>query len=404
MPVPTARDRFFAHLKTEFYEGSFAELVLEKYQGLDRRMRALCVRQTSFLPGKQVIEFVYVHESHQTEKSFSIHEALEELQTLVGKTFLEAHLVCAAKTYHLTFTLKGTGNLKVTPNSEIPSRTDHAPTQEESAPEPDATVSTAIPWNRALEAGAKKAGITHVATFPSAFINEFLAWFTPLLEYAVRPAKKKPTASSENPITIVQLESGLGQLAFTLATTLGERARVHGIDASAAALDLCNRVAGAEGLINLAFTKPPAPDAAIPEMDVLIALNAHDTDADNALANGVAAGASLIIVEPCAHRELYTKLSAPSIWPEAICEEALIGHQTSSITDTFRAILMACAGYKIKTFSRATAPNAAPNIVIAAIKPRVRTQVVPVETAIEFARIYGIRHQHLAKRFGISLV
>ncbi len=403
--MPTARDRFFTQLKAALYEGTFAEMVLEKYQGLDRRMRAISVRQTSLLPGKQIITFIHIHEGHQTEKTFSLHEALAELQNLIGKTFLDAHLVCAAETYQLTFTLRGVASLKITPNSEMPSRPDATPAHDETSPAspPEPAASTAIPWNRALDAAAKKAGVLDATSFAPVFINEFLGWLTPLLEYAVRPAKKKTASAREHPITIVQLGSGRGQLAFALATTLGARARIHGIDANPALLDLCNRVAGAEGLINLAFTKPPAPGAPAPEFDVLIALNARDTDADDALAQGIASGAPLIIVEPCAHRELRAQLPAPAHWPEAIHQETLLAHQTGPITDAFRALILACAGYKIKTLERPTSANSAPNLLIAALKPRIRPQEVTTDSVRAFARHHGIRHQHLAKRLGLAL-
>src|ERR1700712_807726 len=51
--------------------------------------------------------------------------------------------------------------------------------------------------------------------------------------------------------------------------------------------------------------------------DVLIALHACDTATDDALAQGIAAGAALLVVSPCCQKELRPQLSAPAVLTDA---------------------------------------------------------------------------------------
>src|SRR5437868_12498770 len=96
---------------------------------------------------------------------------------------------------------------------------------------------------------------------------------------------------------------GKGYLTFAaydwLCRSGRERVSVHGIETRPDLVDLCNRVARENELSGLKFETGTISNSELGRVDVLIALHACDTATDDAIAKGINAAASLIIVSPC---------------------------------------------------------------------------------------------------------
>ena len=85
---------------------------------------------------------------------------------------------------------------------------------------------------------------------------------------------------------------------------------VTGVEARPQLVELCNEVARSAGFDRLRFKTGLVYDVEVERADVLIALHACDTATDDAIYEGVAAGASLIITAPCCHKELRPQSSS----------------------------------------------------------------------------------------------
>ena len=140
------------------------------------------------------------------------------------------------------------------------------------------------------------------------------------------------------------------------------------------------------------------------QADILVALHACDTATDDALAKGIAAGAVLLVVAPCCHREVRPQLVAPDVLEDALRHGILRERQAEFATDSLRAALLGWAGYSTSIFEFISPEHTGKNLMISAVK---RTR--PADTA-EAARkvralaaFYGIRHQTLAARLGFDL-
>jgi len=84
---------------------------------------------------------------------------------------------------------------------------------------------------------------------------------------------------------------------FRVSSLLGPRAVVRGVEARRELVELCNEVARAQGFATtLSFAAGSINDTPLTSPNVLIALHACDTATDDALAQGIAAGARLIVV------------------------------------------------------------------------------------------------------------
>jgi hypothetical protein len=397
MPLPTAKDRFFSSLKNAFYENSFIELTLEKYQGLDRRMRSIIVRPDEDASRKASVSFTHIHSSHETVQIHTIHEALDELQKLTGKVFLETRLITKDETIHLCFTHKHTWNLTITPHAGAAS------------PESDPVDETPPPsnpggfsWCHALDTAISGVTARHHETPGLQQISEFIYWLAPLAEEAGL-VKTNPGDSVAAPFPIVHLGCNPGHFAFATAAFFGARTEVRGIDENPELVAKLTRIARAEQLSNLTFSSGSIAETPLNDAAMVIAMHACDTATDDIIAKSIAAGSAVIVVSPCCHEELLPQLNPVPGCPPMHNHNRLHARQTGFVTDVFRTLLLEWTGYKTKTFELSTAGHTCSQLLLAAVKPRIRRQNVFPDIIHDFARFHGIRTQRLARHLGLDL-
>ena len=244
------------------------------------------------------------------------------------------------------------------------------------------------------------------------------------------PAGRSSQAAGTSASTLLHIADmgcGKGYLTFATAALFGARARVQGIETRPDLVDLCNRVAREHNFTNLAFTHGTIATAPLDTandnanatatatnttagagqgsapLDILIALHACDTATDDAIARGVAAGARLIIVSPCCHKELRPQLTAPPVLAPALRHGIFHERHAEFVTDALRALLLECAGYRAKVFEFISTEHTAKNLMIAAIKTHETNSADALEKVCVFARFYGIQRQTLATHLGIAL-
>jgi hypothetical protein len=234
--------------------------------------------------------------------------------------------------------------------------------------------------------------------------------FAELLSHLLAEAFTLPEASSREeepqvpPLRVVDMGSGKGYLTFAIATLLGPRATVLGVEARRELADFCNRIASDENLVPaLRFSAGTIAETPLSSIDVLIALHACDTATDDALANGVAAGAKLLVVSPCCQKELRPQLTAPPVLATALQHGIFQERQAEFVTDALRAQILEWAGYRTKVFEFISTEHTAKNLMIAAIKNHEAGNTERAARIREFAAFYGIRHHHLATRLKFDL-
>jgi hypothetical protein len=170
---------------------------------------------------------------------------------------------------------------------------------------------------------------------------------------------------------------------------------------------LCQQTARKHQLPGLHFQEGQIADSPLPPADILIALHACDTATDDAIFRGIRAGASLIVVAPCCHKELRPQIQPPPVLRGALRHGILLERQAEFVTDALRAALLESAGYDARVFEFISTEHTNKNLMIAGIKrptgapaaaePRLRA-------ARDLARFYGIHEQRLAKHLGIDLL
>jgi hypothetical protein len=383
---PSARDRFLDLLRTAVREGTLVKLTLGKYRGGDSTLKNLFVRPVALKSGPH-LAFLWRHATRDITKNSAPEDALRELDALIGADFLDAHLFTQTQNAQLETQPDGKARLKLSQVADL----SHA----NATPPPHDRAKTHLipanaPWLRALgvtnERGQPREGMAD--KFRQ--IQKFAELLSHLLDEAALP--------SDRPLRIVDMGSGKGYLTFALATLLGTRAEVRGIEVRPDLVNLCNQVAREHGLApRLTFTAGTIADTILDGCDVLIALHACDTATDDALARGLAAGAQLLVVAPCCQKELRPQLTAPPVLGDALRHGIFQERQAEFVTDALRAQLLEWAGYRTKVFEFISTEHTAKNLMIAGIKSH-----PPGETAVAgrvraFATFYGIRGQRLAR-------
>lgn len=400
-----ARARFLSLLQVAVTEGTLVKLTLGKSRSSDPTLKNLFVRPITLKAGPH-LSFLWRHATRDITKNRSPAEGLREIESLIGVEFLDAHLFTTTSSAQLECQPDGTARLRIIADREVEKNL----VSELNRASHDRVKSRIIPadasWLRAL-------GVTNDRGQPrEGMADKFrqIEKFAELLSHLIADAfpNAEPSVSESPshaaPLRVVDMGSGKGYLTFAIASLLGPRATVLGVEARKELADLCNRVATEENLVpGLRFTAGTISETSLTSADILIALHACDTATDDALAKGIAAGARLLVVSPCCQKELRAQLTAPPVLADALQHGIFQERQAEFATDALRAQLLEWAGYRTKVFEFISTEHTARNLMIAAIKHHAPGDTARAKRIREFAAFFGIRHQQLATHLNFDL-
>ncbi|MFT3870646.1 MAG: SAM-dependent methyltransferase [Nibricoccus sp.] len=389
MPQPTAIDRFLALLQSSVKDGTLVKLTLGKNRGADASLKNIFIRPVTLKAGPQ-LSFVYRHATRDITKNLPCTDAVALITDLLGIDFLDAHLFTPAQTAQLEIAPDGKARLSIKTIASAPAVPPASHDRERQH-----LVPVDAPWLYALGITNQHAQPREGMAAKFRQINKFVELLSHLTNEAALPA--------DRPFRIVDMGCGKGYLTFATAAFFAQRAEVLGIEVRPELVDFCNRTAREEKFSNLNFVVGTIAESQLSGTDVLVALHACDTATDDAIAKGIAAEASLIVVSPCCQKELRPQLTAPSVLAEALKHGIFQERQAEFVTDALRAQLLEWAGYRTKVFEFISTEHTAKNLMIAAVKDHAAGSETTAQKLRNFARFYGIRSQKLAHRLNFSL-
>jgi SAM-dependent methyltransferase len=388
----TPQEDFAARLEESVRDGTFARLTLGKPRGDDPTLRKVIIRPVTLKAGPH-LSFVFRHDTRDLTRNLPPAEAVREITRLVGTQFHSAHLDTTQQGVQLEFNKKGEPRLHLGRSAAPFPVTAHDRAKPRLLP-PDSQA-----WLQAL-------GVTN----PAGLVREGMAdkhrqihKFTEILSHLVEGA----ALPADRPVEVTDMGCGKGYLTFAthdyFDLVLKRSARVCGVEARPELVALCNRLAHDTGRPKLSFIAGTIQAAELPDPDVLIALHACDTATDDALARGIKAGTTLIVVAPCCQKELRPQLRPAPVLAPALRHGIWQERHAEFVTDALRALLLEWAGYETKVFEFISTEHTAKNLMIAATKrPGLARDDATAARIRDLAAFYGITTQALARQLGFS--
>lgn len=382
------RAQFLALLAAAVAQGSLVKLTLGKPVLEDDDLRNLFIRPVQLKAGGR-LAFVWRHATRDITKNLEPSQALEAVAGLLGPRFADAHLFTRTGTAQLE--LGGSGPRLVTSSrgraEELPEGNDRQKRH---------VISPKAPWLEALE-------VTDAAGRPRPGKADKLRQIEKFAEILLHLANESGLDGKPG-LEVFDMGCGKGYLTFAATEVLGQRARVCGVEARPDLVEFCSKTADRLGWGGrLSFRHGTIADTDVGKADILIALHACDTATDDALARGLKAGASLLVVAPCCQKELRPQIVAPGVLANVLRHGIFLERQAEFVTDALRAQLLEFCGYRTKVFEFISTEHTAKNTMIAAVRHGLRGDESAAERIRAFARFYGIRSQSLASQIDFSL-
>ena len=332
------------------------------------RQAALPWRQVIVRPvqvkGARSVQFSYFTEKQDITRNYRGDEVAEKLDELLALPFTSITAQSTLETVQVQFSKKGRPLVHRTPtaNSSLKPDLSHDARKRLLLPadRPDAfLIATGIMDERGQVRPRMQAKFAQ--------INEFLK----LLDHTGELQHFEHT-----PVHILDCGCGSAYLSFAayhyLNDVLAIPAELVGIDVNGTLIEKDTMLSDQLGYKDACFTtssilayRPQTPP------DIVLALHACDTATDEAIYQGIAANARLILCAPCCHRHLHEQLrSAPSDSPLApIFHDGILKKRLADIlTDTFRALALRIMGYKTDVVEFIAPEHTDKNLMIRAVK------------------------------------
>ncbi len=197
---------------------------------------------------------------------------------------------------------------------------------------------------------------------------------------------------------IADMGSGKGYLTFALYDYLTSEKKLHphitGFELRPELVKFCNDTAKQNDYQNLNFIAQDINDFHPEKLDMLIALHACDIATDIAIAKGIKAGAEIIIVAPCCHKQIRKEMDDVNNEMQPILDFGIMKErQAELITDGLRALIMQAHGYKTKMLEFISSEHTPKNVMITGIKTTPKPELMQQVERIKAH--YGIKMHYL---------
>ncbi|SEP99452.1 Methyltransferase domain-containing protein [Devosia sp. YR412] len=384
-------EEFLAAVKTAFVANTLVKLKLGGYHGAEPDLKSIDVKKI-VVKGGDKFSFTFHYKTRDIIKNQIQPEAMGNLRIALKDEFRSAQL----STTEFDMSFERNGDKVRIKRTEVEGRT--AVSTEHNRAKNRPLAETNKPYLYALGITGKDGVVRNDAQDKFRQINKMVEIFAPLIQ----------AISSEKP-RIVDMGAGKGYLDFALydyLSTTGKAAEVIGVEMRDGLVNDGNATASASGFDGLSFVPGTIIDYDASGADAVIALHACDTATDDAIFKGITAGASLIAVAPCCHKQIRRQMEAgkPATQLDVLLRHGIfLERQAEMVTDTLRALLLELNGYKTKVFefvSDAHTPKN--NLIVAEKDARAGRDREAVLKQIEDVKaMFGIERHYLEGLLGL---
>lgn len=376
-------DAFLDALVQSLTERTFVSATLGKHRGDEPELNKVLLRPVTLIAGDR-ISLVYRYARRDVTKTLTIPDTLHLLKSLIGRTFLSAHLFTTLKDLALVYNKKRHPRLAITKATHtVP------PSRSHNRPKPHYIPHHSNQYLHHLGVTTAEGTIKPTMQGKYRQINKFIEIVAGLLRAS--SLKDSPT------ISVSDMGSGKGYLTFALydylAHTLKKHVTMTGTESRKELVDFCNGIAAQVGFQHLSFKCGAINTMTTQAADIVLALHACDTATDDAIYNGITARSAIIVCAPCCQKELRPQMHCTIDGLDRVLQFGILAHrQADLVTDGVRALLLEACGYKVNVFEFISTEHSSKNIMITGI----RTDGVGGNEAV-YTKL-----AHLKQAFGIE--
>lgn len=345
------------------------------------------------------VSLVFRHDTRDVTRNFELNEGLDELGRWLDSGGASGFLRTTDAEWELSGFADGPGRLReMRPQ---PGLTAPAVSRTHDRSRQRAVALGESTWLRDLGVTTPEGAVCGGKEAKFRQIHRFVEVLGALFE-------ELPDVSDGSVRTLIDMGCGKGYLTFAATEHLRKPGlgawQIRGIEQRQELVELSNRAALTAGFTNLVFERGSIQDVVVASMDVLVALHACDTATDDALASGIAAGAQLLLVSPCCHKEARPQMRPPPVLEPVLRHGIWRERHAEFVTDALRTLLLEWVGYRTRVFEFISPEHTGRNLMIAAVKRSHSGEREDRARAVrELACHYGIQTQRLAERLGFPL-
>jgi SAM-dependent methyltransferase len=390
----TSLQQFILFFKKSLQANSFIKLKLASYKGTELELKTIDARKI-LVKKEEKLSFTYHYKTRDIIKNYSMAESESHLQKYVSEGFYAATLFTIGFDLYLEQSPNDKSTLKKTePTQTMTNSLNHDKQKNR------LIKSENKPYLYDLHITDEAGNIFKNAQDKYRQINKYVEILSVLIKH-IPP---------EQLTKIVDMGSGKGYLTFALydyvTNTLGLKVDITGVDLRADMVDLCTKIAQKSSFQNLYFTRGSIEQYDSTGANILIALHACDIATDQAIAKGIHAGAELIVVAPCCHKQIRQQMqhSKAHNHLDFLTEHGIfMERQAEMVTDGLRALMMQYFGYSTKIFEFISDAHTPKNIMIVGTKNKSSKLRNPalLDKINETKAYFGIEQHYLEKMMGI---
>ncbi|MBB4078933.1 hypothetical protein GGR28_001550 [Lewinella aquimaris] len=352
-------EKFWNTTRRAIHNGRLVKLTLSKPRRKDPTTPRNLYARPVEVKREQQLQVVHRYPDREEAKNYAYEDGLAYLRAQLQETYYNGDLFSLDEQLSIMQSRKG--------NARI---TEQAPQHREAAVahnrEKYRDIPAGRPYLHALGITSEKGEVTGAGRRKFKQINKFVEIIDGLV-------KEHPLPAGAH---VVDMGSGSGYLTFALydhlANTLGLDVRVTGVELRPQLVEKCRKIAAENAFTQLNFEEGYIDSYRPERIDMLIALHACDTATDDALYQGIQAGAEIMIVAPCCQKQVRRDMQVPADLKPLLDHGILLERQAAMVTDGLRALYLQGAGYDTKLFEFIPLEHTAKNVMITAVRGKQR--------------------------------
>lgn len=384
--------QFETLLANSLSDQNFVKISLGNYKGNEKELKNLYVRKVE-IKRKPMLSFNYRYQTRDIFKNFDVKDGAKLIVALLSNDFKVGTLFTVDKEIILEH--QKSGEIRMRERSfaaKLETNSSHNKEKKR------LIKANGQSYLHALKITDADGQVYKNAQDKYKQINQYIEILSSLI-------KELPAGTIKR---TVDMGSGKGYLTFALYDYLTQQlaldTKITGVEFRDDLVKLCNEIAKESGFSQLDFVQGTIQDVNIEQINLLIALHACDTATDDAIYKGITAGADLIVVAPCCHKQIRRQMEANKVKNDIsfLTKYGIfLERQAEMVTDGIRALILEYFGYKTKVFEFISDAHTPKNVLVVGVKnPKGKTESEQqdiLKKIQESKAYFGIGYHHLAK-------